>query len=43
MGILNYKYYDSPEGQECFHKMFYMSKHAALISKLITGILEICE
>ncbi|KAI9563034.1 hypothetical protein GHT06_010491 [Daphnia sinensis] len=27
--LMNYKYYDSPEGQDCFQKMFYMSKHAA--------------
>lgn len=33
MGLLNYKYYDSPEGEECYHKLFYMSKHAAFIGE----------
>ena len=31
--LLKYKYYDSPEGQDGFHKMFYMSRHAAFIGK----------
>ncbi len=33
MGLLTYKYYDSPEGQECFEKMFYMSKYSAFLGE----------
>jgi hypothetical protein len=29
MEILKYKYYDSPEGQDCLGKVFYMSKWSA--------------
>ena len=29
MELMRYKYYDTPEGQDCFPKMFYMAKVAA--------------
>lgn len=39
MSILTYKYNDTPEGEDCFQKMFYLTKHAALLSKLVNTLL----
>ena len=38
MDILKYKYYDSPEGQDCLGKMVYMSKWAAYFGKCNRGL-----
>jgi len=33
MEFMKYKYYDSPEGQDVFKKMFYTSKEASKAGK----------
>lgn len=33
MELMKYKYYDTPDGQDCFPKMFYISKYAASVGK----------
>ena len=30
---MNYKYYDTPEGQDCFLKMGYLTKNAAIFGE----------
>ena len=30
---MGYKYYDTPDGEDCFLKMWYLSKNAAVLGK----------